>query len=67
MRLWKLARSFIVSNEIKRGDVYFDDIGCVAVMAFVDGYVVARRKGCIPFVKSKKEFLLKFKELGSEK
>lgn len=56
-----------MSNEIKRGDVYFDDIGCVAVMAFVDGYVVARRKGCIPFVKSKKEFLLKFKELGSEK
>lgn len=47
--------------EIIKGDKYKDKHGAVTVMAYVDGYVMAKRARCMPFVKSRKEFLSKFK------
>ena len=47
-------------SEITKGDKYKDKHGNVIVMAYVDGYVMAKRPKCMPFVKSRKEFLKSF-------
>lgn len=49
-------------KEIVRGDKYLDKHGIVVVMAYVDGYVVAKRPRCHPFVKTRKLFLSEFKK-----
>ena len=45
--------------EIKKGDKF--PVWCgkeeIRVMAVVEGYVVARFKGCAPFIDTKKRFL----------
>ena len=41
---------------------WHDKFGDVRVMAFVEGYVVARRPRCAPFVKSMADFKNTFKE-----
>ena len=61
-------------NEIKRNQTWFCEswpfhgdptdpptVTRVRVMAIVDGYVVARVKGCIPFLLQEKDFLKKYK------
>jgi hypothetical protein len=40
----------------KRGDVRTDNFGRIVCMAVADGYVMCRRPGCMPFVKSVKEW-----------
>lgn len=51
----------MTEQEIKAGDTYKDKHGVIKVMAYVDGYVVARRPKCSPFVKSRKEFLKQYR------
>lgn len=53
-------------SEFKKGDKYKDRHGIVTVMAYVDGYVMAKRNRCMPFVKSRKEFLKSFRVLSVE-
>ena len=45
-----------VEPEPKRGDTAKDKHGFVTVMAVADGYVMARRPGATPFVKSVKDW-----------
>lgn len=42
--------------------VWCDQLGTVRVMAVVEGWVVARRSGCIPFVEFWRDFLKKHKQ-----
>ena len=46
--------------EPMRGEHWQDADGPVRVMAVVEGYVVARRKGCGPFLMSVREFKAAF-------
>ena len=50
-------------TEIKKGDKYKDKHGALIVMAYVDGHVMAKRPKCMPFVKSRKEFLKSYSVL----
>jgi len=43
------------------GERYTDGIGPIVIMAVVDGYVMARRLKCIPFVYPARQFLQAYK------
>lgn len=47
-------------SEPVRGQHWQDADGPVRVMTVVEGYVVARRKGCAPFLMSVREFKATF-------
>lgn len=47
-------------SEPVRGQHWQDEVGAVRVMAVVEGYAVARRKGCGPFLMSSREFTVSF-------
>ena len=47
-------------SEPARGEHWQDADGTVRVMAVVEGYVVARRKGAAPFLLSVREFRAAF-------
>ncbi len=47
-------------SEPVRGEHWQDADGTVRVMAIVEGYVVARRKGAAPFLMSIREFKAAF-------
>jgi hypothetical protein len=52
-------------SEIKEGNFYFlEDGDRIEVMAIRKGYVMARRKGCMPWVCSAIEFPEKLKEMS---
>lgn len=40
--------------------VWHDDIGDIRIMAFAEGYVMARRRGCMPFLLSLIELSVRF-------
>ena len=42
-------QKYKVGQKIKVGDSY------IKIMAFAEGYYMARRKGCFPFVSDEKE------------
>lgn len=44
--------------------IWFDKIGTVRVMAVVDGYVVAQRDGCLPFVTHWEYFVKDFSQVA---
>lgn len=46
---------------ITPGERYTDGIGPVVVMTIVDGYVMARRPKCIPFVYPARQFAQAYK------
>ena len=49
-------------KKIEIGKKYFDSLGCVTVICFVDKkYLVAKRKGCIPFISSLNKFSKRFR------
>ncbi len=39
----------VEEKDIKRGFVYYDDLGKITVMAVADGHCMCRRPGKIPF------------------
>lgn len=43
----------------KRGDECADDSGPIRCMAVADGYVMARRPGCVPFILTVKDWTRK--------
>ncbi len=47
---------------IKPGDKFRDMYGVVRVMAIADGYVMFRRRGCMPAVEMAKYFVIKFRK-----
>lgn len=52
-----------MGNELNIGDIYFDEYGEVKIICFVEkNYLVAKRKGAIPFIRSKKDFLKEFQK-----
>jgi hypothetical protein len=59
-----------MTNQSKDIDITFKpedkfpypDGSYLKVMAIVDGYVMARNKGCMPFVQTVKEFQKRIKE-----
>lgn len=51
---------FMPDVKICVGDKWMDGHGVVRVMAIVEGYVLARRPRCMPFVLSQREFREKF-------
>lgn len=48
-----------------RNSIWADDDGEVRVMAVVEGYVVARRKGAVPFLLPQREFVSAFRPVSS--
>lgn len=44
-------------RKVKEGEKYEDSRGTIKVMAVVDGYVMARRPRCTPFVRDVEGFL----------
>lgn len=60
-----------MGTSMERGQVWkriepFPDgsYDTVKVLAFVDGYVVARYKRCMPFLRSEKDWLKQFEWVG---
>ncbi|PKM47115.1 MAG: hypothetical protein CVV05_01620 [Gammaproteobacteria bacterium HGW-Gammaproteobacteria-1] len=49
-------------STVAAKQVYRGATGEVRVMAVVEGYVMARHKGCMPFLKKVPEFREKFPE-----
>lgn len=49
-----------MKNKIAYGTRYTDQLGVIVVLACVDGYVMARRPGAIPFVLPVKLFLKRY-------
>jgi hypothetical protein len=45
-------------------DVYMNSLGHVRIMACVQGYVMARRPGAMPFVLFWRDFLSKYEYVG---
>lgn len=45
------------------GEKYFDDKGFCKIMAVVDGYILARRPGCYPFVDWENSFLERWEKV----
>ena len=45
------------ANELKVGQRYKGKLLEVRIMAIVEGYVMCRHKGCMPFVESVKDFI----------
>lgn len=43
-------------SAYKRGDKFTLPFRVLTIMAVADGYIMCRYKGCMPFVKSVKEF-----------
>lgn len=46
-----------------RGEQWRDEHGPVRVMAIVEGYVVARRKGAAPFLRTIRQFVFVFERV----
>ena len=42
-------------SKLKRGMYFYDRLGKAHIMAVVDGYVMARRYRCYPFVISERD------------
>jgi len=53
--------SKLTAQEPAKGSRWIDDHGEARVMSVVEGYVVARRKGCAPFVMTSREFAAAFR------
>jgi hypothetical protein len=47
-------------SDPAKGQHWQDAVGPVRVMAIVEGYVVVRRKGAIPFLRSMRDFRAAF-------
>lgn len=46
----------------KKGEkIKTNDGGFIRIMAIEEGYIMARRKNCIPFVQTEKEFIKRIK------
>ena len=43
--------------DIEVGDIIEDKYGSIRIMAIIEGYVMARRPRCYPFLKPVKKFL----------
>lgn len=54
-----LKKTVVVKTCIEGGRVKYKD-SYVKIMAVKDGYVMARHKGCIPFIVSEKDFIDKY-------
>lgn len=49
-------------NKIEIGGKYYDELGAVVVLCFVEkNYLVARRPKCAPFIITLNEFSKRFK------
>lgn len=58
-----MTRSIDMTAEFKtKSQWWHDPFGNVRVMTVCEGYVMARRPHCAPFVKSIKTFMNEFKE-----
>jgi hypothetical protein len=51
----------IVADEVAKGQVWYDQHGTVRVMAVAEGYVMARRPRCSPFVDEIENFGKRFR------
>jgi hypothetical protein len=48
-----------------KGECWRDEHGPVRIMAIVEGYVVARRKGAAPFLRTIRQFVFVFERVAS--
>jgi len=51
----KAKKTYVIPAFKVGDDIRYDDHSNVRVMAIADGYVMIRRPGCIPFIKTVKE------------
>ncbi len=51
-----------MKEEVSRGDTITDYLSKIIILAVADGYVMCRRPGAIPFIKSVKEWNRLYKD-----